>query len=253
MVRTALVAALLALPSTALSQAVTPTELYLEAARGEVVKADEFTPTPTSKLLGRPFRIEIPYGRRFASGLEGAHGGWSYDADAERLTLRLRAPIYNTMAPFMLLRGRADPKDFFLYGFAIRTTASSRGSYVASNAFGVTREVSAGTSDDVAIAPYPESSWLRGRLGDEQIEVVSLPADKARSLTAKMQLRVEGIVTSFDGKRASICGSDYVTPTVDRPTSITMRHCLIAADIRRVEILFADGSVAAAWDNVPAQ
>lgn len=224
---------------------------FLDIARA-FKPVDAFSaPLDESPVLGRRFRISGPIRSGDSTGSAGdALGFWTYDVRSQ--TLRLVASVKSfPITPLIASEPAIYDGYGGLNGFEIRSTRSSDGSYVASNAYGATVTVERATLTINGVAVFSPSSSNSGLPGGERTSYShswQVPADEARRVTNTARVVVEGVVEPFAPGRATLCYRDYWSPTVQSPKATALSRCVISVRVDTVSITDGEGGpVLATW------
>lgn len=186
---------------------------------------DIFVALPSqSQLAERPFSLDLPLKHDRVPG-------WSYDAYEQTLIVRPGPNLYT-------VHHRLPPKfaeasrDRNAEGYVILDQVISQTEYVGSNAFGAIADVSSVTRRRYGVAAIGEPAIVN-TFDEVQLEV---SPDRAKSLTANLRLRVEGVVSPVDGQAIG-CFDALTEATFTNPTEELARNCIVSARFTSVKVV----------------
>lgn len=207
-------------------------------------RPDPFEQTPLSALIGREVSLAIPFVQEGATTPSGNRVTWSYDANGQRLSLRVSPDGFYrfTAAEGQGLYGRVEAG-----GFRTLHQTDSKRIERMGNGFGATADVEIVHETVLGVAAFSGAS-----LPDpgEFTADLDIAGPEARALVSSLQLIVDAAVRDYGDGQAILCGSQYVGATIDGPREIFTDACLLSVDVRRIAIVnVASGNVIREWTS----
>ena len=228
-------------------------ELDAAVARHRAQKVDMFSkPTPDAPIAGRSFKIKLQVARTHTGGdlaSDGVSGLWEYDPARQVLILDARELMSSD------LRAALSPQiPHGFDGFYARYGVVPGKSYVGENGFGARAVIRRYTVTSLVLA-YPRADYrdndgmppFRDELGFHFHKEVPLEGDKARIITAQLQLVAEGKIINFAGGTNVECGALEGEASMTSGMEVASRYCAVAAKFDRVSFQDGAGNVLAEW------
>jgi hypothetical protein len=228
------------------ASAMNSEELVGLAQRADAWKAkDEFDAAPDySGNISRPFKVLLP----ISSSSNGA--SWGYNPESRVLS------ISNNVFPFALgpiwNRRGLNGTGMFIYGLRLSSSESPPEKYIGSTPLGVNANVSLIRQNNYGLTDIDKSSdqTMPALVGREV--KLNLGPDEARIITRSLRYEVEGELQPFDGNRLIMCGLDVKKPSLDSPSEVRRRFCVVSVRVNRVAFVnSASGEILKEWVRVP--